>query len=153
MSTHVIGTWLFPHGPLPFPHLPWTSSTGRGPTALGKGTRATIRPPSPCMMVASHSFSPRPGFHPRLPNSKWSTCPRRGAGVRGGACRGPVELGWSRGTAVPQQSCWASLWLGEPRAKAWRWWKLKGHRKHPNKGPCITANCMALPDPSYFIPG
>lgn len=72
---------------------------------------------------------------------------------KGGACRGPVELGWGRGTTLPQQSCWASLWLGDPRADAWRWWKLKEHRKQPNKGPCITANCKALPEPSYFIPG
>lgn len=64
-----------------------------------------------------------------------------------------LELGWGRGTTVPQQSCQASLQLGGPQADVWRQWKLQWHRKHPNEGPCITACCSASPDRYYFILG
>lgn len=143
-----MGTQLFPHQPLQFPHLPWTSSTGRRPTALGKRTRAMTQPPSPYVMVASHSFSPRSGFHRKqqavhvlgeVQEQRGSVLRPRGAGM-GQRHHGPTA----------ELMGFPLVW--DSRAVTWRWWKLKRHRNQPSKGPCRTAKCRALPDLPCFIP-
>lgn len=139
--------WLFPHQPQQFPHLPWTSSTGRG-LRTWTGDKSHNLATSTLLGGGISQLLLNTWISPQAPKSG-STCLRRGTEARGEHFEAPLELGWGRGTMVPQQSCQASLQLGSPQADLWRQWKLKWHRKHPNEGLCITANCSALPNPSY----